>query len=50
MASAISDLAGDARQLLLEPRSEFQHERLASFQAHGATPVAALPADFFLIT
>ena len=54
MVQAIADglgdrrLAGDARELLLEPGLERQHERLALFLAHGAALVGASAADRLL--
>ena len=42
-------LAGDARQLLLEPRPERHDERLALLLARAATLVGALPRIVFSI-
>ena len=41
-------LARDARELLLEPRFEFEHEGLALLLAHRAARVGAVPADRLL--
>src|SRR5260370_20398948 len=54
MIQAVTDgfcdrgLARDARELLLEPGLELEHERLALLLAHGTTLAGALSADRLL--
>src|ERR1700680_3333811 len=54
MVQAVADgfgddiLGGDARELLIEPGFESQHERLALFLAHGMARIGASAADRLL--
>src|SRR5207248_1447859 len=50
VADGIGDqgLGRDARELLLEPRPELEHERLALLLAHGAAVAGALSPDRLL--